>query len=426
MTSLMHPTPTRVAVTGANGHYAWTLLSQLRSLKNIHPTVLVDSEQHGLHDVIRDLDISNAVVAADINGIDWNLVDVLVEATGNLHAGISYAVAAIDHGVNVVMVSKEVESVAGIALWHRANAAGVRYLLGDGDQPANAIRLVTWLEWLGLDVVAFGKSSEYDLVFDPVSETVTQLGTTISTPQLPYLLDLDKDVQATLNARAEAVSALRRHEAADYCEMAIVAQYLTATPDSETLHYPVARPAELADIYALQEHSGITKRDRFVDVFSALRLPGEASYAGGVFAVVRTNDQKTWHMLSDKGHIVSRDGRYACIGWPYHLMGVETPLTIDNARSKNIISAAPNRHVDLSGRAEHELVAGTELHVHGHHHEIDGVRPVIRTTLNDNAVPFYLLDGTRLRHNVPPGHLLGFNDVAGVNAQAKELFQQQF
>lgn len=420
------PKPIRVAITGARGSYARTLLSQLRYIKHIKPTVLVDLDQAGVYDLVRDLRIGNEiVVTSDVDGIDWNLIDVLVEATGNAYAGISYAIAAIDHGVDVVMVSKEVESVAGVSLWHRADAAGVQYLLGDGDQPANAVRLVIWLEQLGLDIVAIGKSSEYDLVFDPNSGVITQQDNKIKTPGFSHLLKLGEDVRATLDARAQAVSALRRHVAADYCEMAIVAQYAGATSDSEGLHYPVARPSELADIYALQEHGGIIERPRSIDVFSALRLPGEASYAGGVFAVVRTNDRETWRMLSSKGHVVSRDGLYACIGWPYHLMGVETPLTIaatrDGSRDGAVMRARPEKNVILSGRADCGLIAGTSLHVQGHHHEIDGVQPVIQTATESDAVPFYLLDGTQLKHDVAVKHLLAFDDVSGVRPAALEM-----
>ena len=43
----------------------------------------------------------------------------------------------------------------------------------DGDQPSLLIDLVTWAEVLGMDIIAAGKSSEYDFVFDPASGNVT-------------------------------------------------------------------------------------------------------------------------------------------------------------------------------------------------------------------------------------------------------------
>ncbi len=94
---------------------------------------------------------------------------MLVEATGRIDAGFSYADTALDNGTHVVMVSKEVETIAGVALSAKARERGLRYLPGDGDQPANLLRLVDWVLATGFDIVALGKSGEYDLVFDPAT-----------------------------------------------------------------------------------------------------------------------------------------------------------------------------------------------------------------------------------------------------------------
>jgi hypothetical protein len=48
----------------------------------------------------------------------------------------------------------------------------------DGDQPSLLIDLVTWGETLGFDILAAGKSSEYDFVFDRTSGRVTSNGVT--------------------------------------------------------------------------------------------------------------------------------------------------------------------------------------------------------------------------------------------------------
>jgi len=414
--------PIRVALTGARGGYGRTLLAQLKAVGDMTPAVLVDPDVDGVRAMLAELGLSGIPVVPDGSAVDWSDVDVLVEATGRVGAGVGYARAAIGHGCHVVMVSKEVETVAGVALAREAAAAGVRYLPGDGDQPADLIRLVAWVERVGLEIVALGKSSEYDLVFDPEAGTITQLDTTIEAPGMAGLLRLGDDPLATLTARAELVASLKRRAAADYCEMTVVSQYTGAPADREELHYPVARPAELADIYAEREHGGLIGTPRSLDVFSALRLPGEASFAGGVFAVVRTNDPETWRMLAGKGHVVSRDGRYACVFWPYHLMGVETPLTIAAAMDGSAVPA-PAQHSVLAGRTARAFRAGDEFAVEGHHHEVDGVDPLVRQAKPDDTLPFYLLGGARLVRDVPAGHVLGFGDVTGHDETAAALFR---
>ena len=70
-------------------------------------------------------------------------------------------------------------------------------------------------------------------------------------------------------------------------------------------------------------------------------------------------------LLAGKGHIVSRSGRYACIYWPYHFMGVETPLTIDALVEGTSTFAEPRHHTVLAARAARALAAGETFEVRG-------------------------------------------------------------
>ena len=100
-------------------------------------------------------------------------IEIIVEATGDSEAGARFALAAIEAGHGVAMVSKEAECVVGPILAWKARAKGVPYTLIDGDQPSLLIGLVSWARVLGLPIIAAGKSSEYDYVLDVVSGTVT-------------------------------------------------------------------------------------------------------------------------------------------------------------------------------------------------------------------------------------------------------------
>lgn len=437
------PADIRVALTGARGGFGRTFLAQVRALPRLVTTQLIDPDTAGVQQMLDELEFSGARSSAaaapaaapalvpSIDDVDWSAVDVLVEATGRIDAGYDYAATAIAHGVHVIMVSKEVESLAGVSLAAAAREAGVRYLPGDGDQPANLLRLLDWVERTGLEVVALGKSSEYDLVYDPEAETVTQVDQTLLAPDLGALLERGDDFAATLAARAQAVAGLKRSAAADSCEMAVVSLYSGARADVEAMHYPVARPDELADIYASRADGGLRERDRVVDVFSMLRLPGEASFAGGVFVVVKTGDPVTWELLRGKGHVVSVSGAYACIYWPYHFMGVETVLSVLDAADGSAPERRPRQHTVLAARAAVDLAAGTRFRVEGHHHEIAGVAPVIidREAAAHPDAPdevsvsaYYLLSGAVLTRDVAAGELILLADLAETPQKAQAAF----
>ncbi|MCK1795153.1 homoserine dehydrogenase [Streptomyces sp. XM4193] len=435
------------ALTGACGGFARTLLATTRLTADIRPTVLCDRDTDGVHALAADLghpadalvtastpaQVAEATatgriaVVADIALLSGADFDILVEATGSPAAGYRAARQALLEDRHVAMVSKEVDSVAGVGLAAIAADRGLVYTPAEGDQPANLILWYERLAGLGLDIVALGKSSEYDLVYDPEQGTVSQLDTTVAAPELGALLRLGDDPSATLAARAEAVRGLKRSAAADHCEMAVVASATGFTADRPELHYPVARVSELADVYAHRDHGGIRERDGVLDVFSVLRLPDEASFAGGVFAVVRTHDAQTWETLRAKGHLVSRDGRYGCLYLPYHAMGVETPATLRRAvvEGAAVSPRTPHQYAVLAGRADGDLAPGTELTLYGHHHEVRGVAPVLcdADAVPADAAPFYLVAGSTTAREIADGSLITLDDLADVDPELLAAWQ---
>ncbi|MEQ3551088.1 homoserine dehydrogenase [Pseudonocardia nematodicida] len=430
------PQPVRYALTGAKGGFGRTLLAQTRLTPGVAPSVLCDLDVDGTVAMCRELGFGTdeltvcttadelaarpagtVAVVPDARLLAEAGFDVLVEATGSPAAGYRAAADALDTDRHVVMVSKEVETVGGADLAARAGAKGLGYVPGAGDQPAN---LVEWYErtlQVGLEVIAAGKSGEYDLVLDPATGRLRHLDREITVADPATLLSTpDAGVAGILGTRAEAVAGLPRSASADLCEMAVVADATGLVPDVETLHYPVARVAELADVYALAGDGGVLTRPGVVDVFTVLRRPDEASFAGGVFVVVRTHDPVTWETLAGKGHVVSRDGRYACLYLPYHMMGVETPLSILDVAARGAAAAPANRgrHVLLGGRAREALPAGRTLAMGGHHHDVDGVAPVLLdvTQAPAGAAPLYLAAHATLARDVAAGEPVRIDDLA--------------
>ncbi len=357
------------------------------------------------------------IAAADLAVVAGLPVDVVVEATGNPEAGARHGRMAIESGHHLVLVSKEVDSVIGPYLTVLARRRGKVVTPVDGDQPSLLIGLITWAETLGFDIVAAGKSSEYDFVFDEKTGELSCNGKVYLLPAMANHLSLDdKDVADLTGDRSQVCAALPQRAVPDLCELLVVANSTGFVPDRADLHAPIARIPEVPTIFGPASEEGLLGREGVLDVFHCLRRPDEASFAGGVFVVVRCDDAETWKLLEEKGHLVSRDGNRAMIFNPRHLLGLEAATSVLEAavHGRSCGSQSPRPHLDLVARAMRRLVAGSTLAMGGHHHTIDGATAELHPAAPlaaENAVPFYLAANRRLVRDVEAGALITLADI---------------
>ncbi|ANF56209.1 NAD(P)H-dependent oxidoreductase [Halotalea alkalilenta] len=343
--------------------------------------------------------------------------DMVVEATGQPEAGARHAVLAIEAGRHLALASKEVDSVVGPMLAEMARERGCIVTPVDGDQPSLLLGLISWAERVGLEVISAGKASEYDFIYDPCARTLECDGRRIDASGLDTLWQRGGQPLAEwLAARAQLAAALPQRAVPDLCELGLVANHSALVPDQPSLHCPIARLGEVADIFERRELGGLLAGEGRIDVFNCLRRVDEFSPAGGVFVNVRCHDRESWRMLAAKGHLVARDGNAATILLPRHLLGLEVATSLFEAVLNGVSSGArvPKPRFDLVGIAERDLPAGTALTAHGHHHTIDHLRPALvpAAALAEEApLPFYLAATGRLRRAVAAGEPIRGGDV---------------
>jgi predicted homoserine dehydrogenase-like protein len=288
----------------------------------------------------------------------------------------------------------------------------------DGDQPSLLIGLATWAEVVGLEIIAAGKSSEYDFVFDPAAATIVSNGATHPAPGFADWLDAGgRPWPEIATARACAAAALPLRAVPDLCELTLVANALGLTPDRADLHAPIARIIEVADFFALRSDGGLLDGSGRLDVFHCLRLPDEPSFAGGVFVTVACRDAGTWEMLRGKGHVLAANGRTAMIGLPRHLLGLEAATSVLEAALLGVSSGAdrPQPLIDLVAHAEADIPAGRLLEAVGHHHSIRDVSARMVPSMplaDDRPAPYYLAAGRRLVRDVRAGGPILCADLA--------------
>ena len=373
----------------------------------------------------------HAVAAATLETVMPLPFSLVVEATGHPEAGARHALAAIEARRHVLLVTKETDSVAGPMLAHLASEAGVGITPVDGDQPSLLIDLVTWAQTLGFRILAAGKSSEYDFVFDPATGLVTSNGQTASLPGLgEWWNPAARGIAQVAAAReAELATAFPLRAVPDLCEMCIVANVTGLTADRPGFHAPVARIPEVAGLLR-QGHGGLLGGEGRIDVFHHLRQADEASFAGGVFVIVACEDAGSWQVLAEKGHAVSADGRTAMIYLPRHLLGLEAATSILDLAGlgQSAYGPAYRPHVDLVAVATRDLAAGEMLTAKGHHHTIDGVGAEIRTAspiADDRTAPYYLVANRQLARPVRAGEPVRISDLAVDSASPLLLLRER-
>lgn len=340
-------------------------------------------------------------------------LEVVVEATGDPEAAAANAEAALGKGKHLVMASKEADSVIGPLLARRARQAGLVATPVEGDQPSLLIGLLSWARLLGLDVVCAGKSSEYDFVFDPDTETVTWQDQCIAAPGFGGLWNLpERGLAETLKRRAEMLSEIPQRTVPDLCEMAVVGNATGLVPDVPEFHLPVMRALEVPEVFRPRTDGGLLGRSGVVDVFNCLRRPDEQSFAGGVFVVVRCTERETWEVLRGKGIPVSRTGGHALVYSPSHLLGVEAPVSILSAAllGQPTGGTAPRPVVDLVARTSRTWRAGETLAItNAHHHEVAGLEPLLigaGPPAPGHPLPYYMATGCKLRSDVAAGRVV--------------------
>ncbi len=436
----------RVGIIGANGGFGYSFLAQIPLMQGICLRAICDLNSNESIRVLSSLgyDEQDFVICSSYEDIKscqgkpeaiiilengellpFCDIDVMVESTGVPEISALVAEKCLLQNIHVCMVSKETDSVVGPYLQELACRQGVIYTMVNGDQPANLIQLFSWAKTLGLEIIAAGKSSEYDFVYDPESKEFSYLGKTNQIPSLSkewYLNGMD-----TLANRSRILVDYPQSAVPDYCEMNVVSNATGLHPSCDKFHYPICRVEELADVFIPWEDGGILQQIGVVDVFINLRRPDEASFAGGVFVIVKCHNTRVWGLLKEKGHVVSHNGKYACMYLPYHFMGVEAPLSVLLAfRLALSSSKGCKRNSIMTGCTLRDFHKGELLAMHGHHHFIEGLEvslvPYDQTT--SNFVPFYLAAGKYLSQDVPKGSLLTFEMIDFTDSNLSRMYSE--
>ena len=413
--------PIRVAIIGC-GRFGSMMVSQIKRASGMEVAVACDLDagraaatlgQAGYdadgyveastlgeaNDAIED---GKPVVTQDTALAIGTEVDVVVEATGNPDAGARHAFESIMAGKHVVLVTVETDVVVGPLLKRMADSAGVVYSLAYGDQPAVIEDLYDWATSLGFEVVAAGKGTKYLPEFRTATPDEA-LGLYGYSPEDIEKRDLSPRMyNSFLDGTKSAV------------EMCAVANMTGLLPDVPGMHFPPASVEEIPALLVPKEDGGILSRSGVVDVVSSLRRDGATipnHLQWGVYVVVTTDSPYLRSCMQDYGMATDPSGTYAVMYRPYHLVGMEAPVSIAKAALYNEPTGAPGAHVgEVVAAAKRFLKPGEVLDGEGGYTAY-GLLVEAAHASTDSFLPIGLCHGAKIVRPVTQGQVISYSHV---------------
>ena len=414
-------TPIRVAVIGC-GRFGSMVLTQLQHTPGMVAAIACDLDLKRAVDALSrerrprvrpvkttNIDKANDAirqgkpVATDDSAVAvQSEVDVIVEATGNPDAGAMHAYQAIMADKHVVMVTVEADVLVGPILKNMADRAGVVYTAAYGDQPAVIEELVDWAHSTGFDVVAAGKGTRHQDRYRYLTpdDALIEYGLT---PEEAERSDLNPRMyNSFLDTTKSSI------------EMCAVANMTGLVPDVPGMRFPSASVEDIPRLLIPSEDGGTLNRTGVVEVVSCLDDTGEEMpnhLRWGVFVVVTSKSAYLRACMKDYGMAMDPSGRYAVMYRPYHLIGMETPVSIARAALLYAPTGAPQSRVcEVAATAKRDLAVGDILDGEGGY-TVHGSIVEAAQADDELLVPVGLCHGARMLRPVPQGQMLTSADV---------------
>ena len=298
----------------------------------------------------------------------------------------------------------------------KARAAGVIYSMAYGDQPALIAEMVDWARSAGFTVTAAGKGTKYL----PAYHTVTPDGVWEH-----YGLTAEQAKKAGMNSQMfnsfldGTKSAIEMAAVANACELDVPHDGLGFPPCGADDLARVLRPRHLGGVAGRRRHG----RGRLFA--SARRAAGAARPALGRLRGVQGADDYAAACFKQYGMPTDPSGRYAAMYKPFHLIGLETSISVLNVALRGEpTGSCRGLRGDAVAVAKRALKAGELLDGEGGYTVYAKLIPAARS-LSLGALPIGLAHRVKLLRDVAAGEFVTAADVTlDETAQAVRVRRQ--
>ena len=410
--------PIRIVVIGA-GKFGCMFLAQAVRTNGMHVAAIVDIDTQRCRESLKRIgwasdryDASNLQQAIEHRStfvtdriesvVSHELIDVVIDATGDVSASVDHVLMAMDAGKHIVMVTVEADAVVGPVLAEKAKKAGVIYSMAYGDQPALICELVDWARSCGFEVTCAGKGTKYLPEYHKSTpDTVWQ----------HYGFSEQQVASGDYNARMFN-SFLDGTKSA--IEMAVVANATGLHPHTDGLVFPPCAVQRLPMTCVPKTAGGVLERSGTVEVVSSLYRDGseiEHDLRWGVYVTFETDSSYVQRCFQEYGALIDPSGRYASLYRPTHLIGLELGYSVAKAVLLGEATGVPIEfNADVIAVAKRGLNVGERLDGEGGY-TVYGKLVSAESSIKQDGLPLGLANDLTITSPVRAGQALCWNDV---------------
>ena len=385
--------PVRVGLIGA-GKFGSMVLAQAQRIAGLHMVAIADldvgkakeslqrvgwpKERYAATSCGEAIKTGGTFVTDDVKALfECGEIECIIEATGHPIAGTRHALGAIESRKHVVMVNVEADVMVGPILAEKARATG-------------------------FEITAAGKGMNFEPRYR------------YSTPDTVWgLFGWTEEQVAADNLNPKLYNSFTDGTKAAI-EMAAVANGTGLDCPDDGLAFPPAGLHDLARVFRPASDGGRMARSGLVDIAASQEPDGREVFNNiryGVFVTFKAHNEYARACFKQYGLLTDPSGWYASMWRPFHIIGLETSISVLSAVLRNEPTGCSKEfRGDAVATAKKDMQPGEMLDGEGGYAVWANAIPATRS-LDLKALPIGLAHNVKLKRPIKKDQIVSFDDV---------------
>jgi predicted homoserine dehydrogenase-like protein len=410
--------PLRVGIIGT-GKFGTMYLSQARKVHGIHLVGIAELNPQRAYDNLKttlwpDEQVNaktleeafntgkTCVIESGDDLIASPFTQIIIDCTGNPEMGIHYTLQCCRHKKHIVNVNVEADALAGPMLAKRAREAGIVYSLAYGDQPAMICDMVDWARTAGFEVVCAGKGTRFQPRYHQSTPDTIWQHYGISPEDAKRGGMNPKVFNSFLDGTKSAI------------EMAAVSNATGLLPNADGLLFPACGADDLPRLLKPRADGGVLAHSGMVEVIASEERDGRPVFRDlrfGIFVTLTGDSRYMEACYREYGMATDETGKYTCLYRPYHMIGLETNISVASVGVRGEPTGFPRDfNADVVSVAKFDIPADTVLDGEGGYYVYGKVIPA-GLSVKNGCLPLGFSGGKKVKRDIRAGEIIPYEAV---------------